>query len=152
MRRFRFRLAPLLRLRSQLERNARRELAAAVAEVSVFDQRLAAAAQGLKDCADQAAGSGAVGQLARALENGLRRHQWRLRTEQQKAQKKLDVVRAEFVVKSRELRTLQQLRDKRHEEWRLEVQRQEQSEIDELASLGRAARRRTAELTGGNEA
>jgi flagellar FliJ protein len=152
MRRFRFRLAPLLRLRSQLERNARRELAKAVAEVSVFDQRLAAVAQGLKDCGDQAAGTGAVGQLARSLEIGLRRHQWRLRTEQQKAQKKLDVARAEFVVKSRELRTLQQLRDKRHDEWRQEVQKREQGEIDELASLGRHAARHAEELAGGNEA
>lgn len=152
MRRFRFRLTPLLRLRAQLERNARRDLAAAVAAVSVFDQRLAAVEQGLEDCAAQASDTGAVGQLARALENGLRRHQWRLRTGQQQAQQQLDAVRAEFVVRSREHRTLRQLRDDRREAWRLEAQRQEQSEIDELASLGRAARRRTAELAGGNEA
>lgn len=152
MRRFRFRLAPLLRLRAQLERNARRDLAQAVGAVAVFDQRLAAAAQGLEDCARQAAGSGSVAQLARSLETGLRRHQWRLRGEQQKAQKKLDAARAEFVVKLRELRTLQQLRDQRHDEWRLETQRQEQSEIDELASLGRQTQAHGAELGGGNEA
>ncbi|MBL8728448.1 MAG: flagellar FliJ family protein [Planctomycetes bacterium] len=152
MRRFRFRLAPLLRLRSQLERNARRELAAAVAEVSVFDQRLAAVAQGLRDCADQAADRGAVGQLARGLETGLRRHQWRLRTEQGKAQKKLDVARAEFVVKTRELRTLRQLHDQRHEEWRDDARRAEQSEIDELASLGRHAQRHDAEQHGVDQA
>lgn len=150
MRRFRFRLQPVLRLRSQLERNARRELAAAVAEVAVFDQRLAAAEQGLKDCAAQAADTGAVGQLARSLENGLRRHQWRLRTGQQQAQQRLDVVRADYVVKTRDLRTLQNLRDQRHQEWRLEAQRAEQAEIDELASLGRQAR--IAEQSGGTEA
>lgn len=139
MRRFRFRLAPLLRLRAQLERNARRDLANAVAEVAGFDQRLAAAAQGLQDCGDQGRAHGAVGQLARSLELGLRRHQWRLQQGQKQAQKKLDAVRAEFVVRTRELRTLRQLRDQRHAEWRTEVERAEQRELDELAGLGRAA-------------
>ena len=144
MRRFRFRLAPLLRLRAQLERNARRDLAVAVAEVSSFDQKLAAAQQGLDECADQAADRGALGLLARGLETGLRRHQWRLRKEQQVAQKKLDAARVEFVARTRELRTLSQLRDRRHEQWLEELRREEQREIDELASLGRDAQRRDA--------
>lgn len=151
MRRFRFRLAPLLRLRGQLERNARRDLAAAVAAVAVFDQRLAAAEQGLRDCGDQAADRGAVGQLARALETGLRRHQWRLRKEQQKAQTRLDGARAEFVARTRDLRTLRKLRDRHHEQWLDDARRAEQNEIDELASLGRDALRR-AEQAGGHEA
>lgn len=138
MRRFRFRLAPLLRLRSQLERSAKRELANAMAGVVTLDQRLAAAAQGLKDCADQAARNGAVGQLARALEVGLQRHQWRLKVELQRAQQKLDAVRADYVQKSRDVRTLQNLRDERREEWRLAAQKAEQAELDELSRLARA--------------
>lgn len=140
MRRFRFRLAPLLRLRSQFERSARRELAVAMAEVNAFDQRLLAAAQGLRDCGEQAASPGPIGLLARALENGLRRHQWRLRTGQRDAQKKLDVVRADYVGKARDHRTLQKLREQRHAEWWQQAQKHEQAELDELSSLARAAR------------
>lgn len=140
MRRFRFRLSPLLRLRSQFERNARRELATAMATVNAVDQRLAAAAQGLADCGSQAATPGAVGQLARALENGLQRHQWRLRSELQRAQTKLEAVRTDYTQRARDLRTLQNLRDKRRDEWRTQVQKAEQAELDELARLARAAR------------
>jgi flagellar export protein FliJ len=139
MRRFRFRLAPLLRLRSQLERSAKRELAQAMTAVNALDQRLAAAAQGLKDCADQAARNGAVGQLARALEIGLQRHQWRLKTELQRAQHKLEAVRIDYVQKSRDVRTLQNLRDERREEWRVAALKTEQTELDELSRLARAA-------------
>jgi len=88
MRRFRFRLAPVLRLRAQLERAARRELATAMTALSTLDQQLAAAAQGLRDCAEQAAMPGAVGALSKALEDGLRRHQWRVQKQQQEAQKR----------------------------------------------------------------
>lgn len=142
MRRFRFRLAPLLRLRTQLERRARSDLAAAVAEVTAFDQRLAAAKQGLRDCADQAASSDAAGRLARALETGLRRHQWRLQQGQAEAQRRLDGARGEYVARTRDKRALEQLHDRRRDEWQTSVRRHEQMELDELARAGREALRR----------
>ncbi|HEX5054023.1 MAG TPA: hypothetical protein VFZ65_19750 [Planctomycetota bacterium] len=148
MRRFRFRLASVLRLRSQYERSARRELTAAMAEVHSFDQRLAAAAQGLRECGDQAASHSPVGLLARALEDGLRRHEWRLRGDREQAQQKLDVVRADYVVKVRDLRTLTRLREAQHAEWRLEVQKGEQAELDELAQLARTAARARSQAGG----
>ena len=49
MRRFQFRLGSLMRLRSQLERVARRELAAATATVHSIDQQLIAAALGRQE-------------------------------------------------------------------------------------------------------
>ena len=137
MRRFRFRLASLLRLRSQIERTARKELAMAMAEVNNFDQQLAAAAQGLADCADQAARTDSVGQLARSMEAGLRRHQWRLIRQRKAAEQKLDAVRVEYTQKARELKTLQRLRHQEHSEWTSEVQRTEQAELDEMALLSR---------------
>ncbi len=140
MRRFRFRLQPLLRLRQQVERSARRELAVAMAEVNRLDQQIAAAEQGLRDCADQAAANTAVGQLARSLETGLRRHQLRLRGKQQKAQERVDVVRSDYVVKARDLKALQRVREQRFADWRTETLKAEQAELDELARLGRAAR------------
>lgn len=139
MRRFRFRLAPLLRLRAQFERNSKRELAASMAAVHVVDQRLAAAAQGLQDCAAQAATAGAVGLLARSLEDGLRRHQWRLRAELQKAQQKAEAARLDWLQRSRDLKTLQNLRDQRRADWRAEVLKAEQAELDEMSRLARAA-------------
>jgi flagellar export protein FliJ len=139
MRRFRFRLAPLLRLRSQFERASRRELAAAMGVLVGVDQKLAAAAQGLRDCAEQGARPDAVGQLAKALENGLRRHHWRLQKQQKEAQQRLDVVRADYAQKQRDLRALQKLRDQQREAWRQDAMRSEQAELDELSSLARAA-------------
>jgi flagellar export protein FliJ len=152
MRRFRFRLAPLLRLRAQFERSARRELAAAVGTVHGVEQRLAAAAQGLADCGAHAATNGAVGHLARALETGLQRHQWRLRSDLQRASQRLDAVRADYTVKVRDLRTLQRLRDERRAQWLAAVQKHEQAELDELARLARAATRATVRDAGGEDA
>ncbi|MCA8965914.1 MAG: flagellar FliJ family protein [Planctomycetes bacterium] len=137
MRRFRFRLQPLVRLRSQLERNARRELATAMAAVNQVEQQQAAAAQGLRECADQAAGADAVGMLARSLEVGLRRHKWRLDKQLAVAERGLTKAQGDYAQRARDLKVLQQLRDKRRDEWRLEVQRAEQAELDELSRLQR---------------
>jgi flagellar export protein FliJ len=111
-----------------------------VASVETIDHRLAAASRCLRECSEQAEDNGAVGLLSRALENGLRRHQWRLKKEQDVAQQRLDVVRAEYTARVRDLRTLQRLRERRRAEWSLEQQRAEQHELDELARLCRAAR------------
>ncbi|MFN7588829.1 MAG: flagellar export protein FliJ [Planctomycetota bacterium] len=139
MRRFRFRLAPVLRLRAQLERTARRELATAMGTLASVDQKLAAAA-GLRDCADQASRADGVGQLAKGLEQGLRRHHWRLQKQRAEAQQRLDVVRADYTQKARDLKALQKLRDQQREAWRLETQRAEQAELDELAAMARSVK------------
>jgi flagellar export protein FliJ len=140
MRRFRFRMAPLLRLRAQFERSSRRELAAAIGALAAVDQRLAAAAQGLRDCAEQGVRTDAVGQLARSLENGLRRHHWRLSREQRVVQQKVDVARTDYTQKARDLKTLQKLRDQQRAAWQQAAQKAEQAELDDLAALARGAR------------
>lgn len=137
MRRFRFRLQPLVRLRSQLERNARRDLATAMAAVNEVEQQQQAAERGLRECADQAAGSGAVGLLARSLEVGLRRHKWRLDKQLAVAEQGLTRAQADYAQRAKDLKVLQQLRDKRREEWREEAMRAEQAELDELSRLQR---------------
>ena len=139
MRRFRFRLAPLLRLRTQYERAARRERATAMGALAAVDQRLAAAAQGLRECAEQGARPDAVGQLAQQLETGLRRHRWRLQQQQRQAQQQVDAARAGYAQKARDLRALRVLRDQQHGAWRTAAVRAEQAELDELAALARQA-------------
>ncbi len=138
MRRFRFRLTPVLRLRTQLERAARRDLAQGMAELVAIDQRLAAATQGLRDCADQAAATTPTGLLARALEQGLRRHRWTLQQQQQKAQTQVERLRADYAARERDARILRKLRDTRRAEWLAGVRKAEQAELDELATLARA--------------
>lgn len=140
MERFRFRLAPLLRLRAQFERTSRRELAAAMGVLATVEQRLAAAALGLRECAEQGARPDAVGQLSKAFEVGLRRQHWRLQRLQLDAAKKVDAARADYAVKARELRTLQRLRQQHYDAWRTSAHRAEQAELDELASMARGAR------------
>ena len=108
-----------------------------MADVSSFDQQIEAAARGLSDCADQAARTDSVGHLARALESGLRRHQWRLTRQREQAERKLDAVRVDYTQKARELKTLQRLHDQQRDEWRQEAMRAEQAEIDEVAVLTR---------------
>jgi flagellar export protein FliJ len=151
MRRFRFRLDPVLRLRRQFERSARRELAQSMTQVGGLEQQVAAAAQGRRDCAAEAATPGATGQFARALELGLRRHEWRLQTELQQATRRLETVRSDYVQKARDLGALQNLRDQRREEWRRMAQQAEQAELDALAALLRAnaAQKPTAGQSGG---
>ena len=139
MRRFRFRLASVMRLRSQIERSARKDLAAAMADVNVLDQQLRAAEQGLLEFGDQAVRTDATGDLARALESGLRRHKWRLVQQRRVAEQRLEKVRIDYTGKARELKTLQRLRDQQYETWRTEVLREEQAELDELATLTHGA-------------
>ncbi len=139
MQRFRFRLASVLRLRSQTERAARRDLAVSMAEVNTLDQQLEAADRGLSDCADQGARGDSVGDLARALEGGLRRHRWQLERRRGQAAQQLEVARADYVEKARDVKTLQRLHDDELAQWRQDAQRAEQAEIDDLAVLCRDA-------------
>jgi flagellar export protein FliJ len=148
MRRFRFRLAPLLRVRAQLERTSRRELANALGALATVEQKLAAAANGLRECADQGARPDAVGQLAKQLESGLRRHQWRLQQQRQKANAQVEVARVEHAQRARETKALQTVRDQQREQWRVAASRAEQAELDELASLARAAAAATGATMG----
>ena len=139
MRRFRFRLAPLLRLRAQFERSARRELATAMAAVAAVERQIEAARASLRDCADQAARGDSVGRFARSLEAGLRRHQFRLERQRVDAERRLDAVRADYAQKARDRRTLERLRDQQRDAHRQALQRAEQAELDELAALARGA-------------
>jgi flagellar export protein FliJ len=140
MRRFRFELQSLLRLREQLERAERRGLAAALAEVAAVERRLEVARQGLDECAGHAAGTDAASRLARSLEAGLRRHQWRLGNELRRTEAHLERARAAFRERQRDARALQRLRERALTGWQSSVRAGEQAELEELARAGRARR------------
>lgn len=113
-------------------------MATAMGDVAAVERKLQNVAQGIDDCAAQARGGDPVGMLARSLEDSLRRQQRRLQTEERRAQAVLDRSRTEYLTAQRELRTIERLREQRHDAWRDEVLRAEQAELDELARLGRA--------------
>lgn len=140
MRRFRFPLQTVLRLREQHERAARRQLALAMQAVAAIDQRLATVGQGLRDCQDQGRGAGATAALARSLEDGLRRFQWRLLQQKQRADGVAEQARRFYVERRVELATMQKLRERSHAEWQTAAMAAEQHELDELSRLARAAR------------
>jgi flagellar export protein FliJ len=140
MRRFRFPLQTVLRLREQSERTARRQLAEAMQAAAVIDQRLANVGQGLRDCQDQGRGANATAALARSLEDGLRRYQWRLLQEKQRADTVAANARTYYVERRVELATMQKLRERSYGEWQRAALGAEQQELDELSRLGRAAR------------
>jgi len=140
MRRFRFRLAPLLRLRSQFERTARRTLATAMGNLTAVEQRLAATDESLRQFGEHGRGADAAALLARALETGLARHRTRLQREQRAAAAQLDRARTDWTERRREQQTLLNLRDRRREEWRVAALQSEQRELEELAQLRTAVR------------
>ncbi len=49
-------------------------------------------------------------------------------------------MRADYTQKARDLKALQKLRDQQREAWRLETQRAEQAELDELAAMARSVK------------
>ncbi|MEQ1632752.1 MAG: flagellar FliJ family protein [Planctomycetota bacterium] len=133
MGRFRFRLQGLLRLRTQMEKTARRTLATAMGNVTNVEQRMATATSGLAECERMGCGPDAHAPLARALAQGLARHRLRLQNELRAAHAQLERARGDWVERRREQRTLDVLRDKQREDWLLQRQRDEQHELEELA-------------------
>lgn len=140
MRRFRFPLERLLRLRVQEERECRRALALARQELGSIDARVVTARESARICeADQQAGT-AVAPLARALHDGLLRTVASLLYERRAVEENVTRLLAVFEVRRRERETLSRLRQRRRTEWEEAVKKAEQAEIDELARLRSAAR------------
>lgn len=141
MRRFHFPLQKLLLLKSQEERAARRALATAVGEVATLDGEARGLDALLRVCDQDEAAGGPAAALARALRAGLGARRTRVGRQLRDAELRLASVRATFVERRKEHHALANLRERRHEAWRMEWNAAEQSELDELARLRFAARR-----------
>jgi flagellar export protein FliJ len=140
MGKFKFRLATLLRLREATRDERRAELAQAYRADEIIQkekQRLAREMVALKDQARRASAPGQL-DLDRLLET--RRHEVLLRSQQQHAEQQREAIQAEIerrrqvaVDANRQVRVLEQLRQRQYERHRREENRQEVKQLDEAA-------------------
>lgn len=137
MKRFRFPLDQLLRLRRHAERAAQRELAARLAVVNGLEGELANIVSNLAVCEVE---TGAARMLGNAMSQGLRLSEQRVERRLESARAEAEQARAVYAERRRDMKALDDLRERRQEEWRAETMRAEQAELDEIARLRHAAR------------
>ena len=133
MRRFRFTLERLLRLRNHEERASRRALAVAVLEVARLEHRLEVLERDLRALADADHAGGRMVALAQALEQGFRAEWTRTRSAREVAERTMQGKRAEYHGKRAARDGLARLRARRRADWLASAQQQEQGVIDEIA-------------------
>jgi flagellar export protein FliJ len=142
MRRFRFPLRGVLRLRGHAERAARQQLGVTLRRLEAAEQRLHNVEQGLRECHAVMGGTSPAVSLAVALGTALKRLHLRAEAETRGAQAAVEQSRTEYLQRRSELRSIRSLHDRRRAEWQQAALSAEQAELDELARLGRAARER----------
>ena len=141
MRRFRFPLDRVLKLRAHSERAARRALAEEMSRMVSLEGVLERVEHNLQVCQDDDSVHQAAA-LARALEAGLLRHHRRLEGEIVTAEQHVDAARQTYAEARVDHRAMSNLRSRRFEAWRLDAEREEQAEFDEIARTRFALRKR----------
>jgi flagellar export protein FliJ len=141
MAKFRFRLATLLRLRESARDERRAELAQAYRADEILRHRRARLARELSDLETRTRSCSAPGELdldrlleTRRYELVLRSQEERLRGQRQALEAEIERRRQALIDASRQVRVLEQLRQKQHERHRREEIRQEVRQTDEAAS------------------
>ena len=142
MRRFRFPLARLERVREHREKIARRYLAEQVAVVAALDERLATVESNLEVCQSEDRRAHSLGE---AVQTGLRSVRRRLTIQRSAANGLAEQAREVYTERRRDLKALQRLHERRFEDWRTEMAREEQAELDEVARLRFAANKQSSE-------
>ena len=135
MERFRFPLAKLLRVRTHKERAARRDMAEALAELQRLELKVQSAERDLAACVDEAAGNSSGAGLAHAMQKGLEGLLRRLRRDRDAADGVAAKAREFYRERRSELRSIERLRERRLEEWREQLLKSEQKQMDEVARL-----------------
>lgn len=150
MRRFRFRLAKVLRLRERAEQQARLAFAEVLARFQALESRRQSVRLALAQAEDEAASPARSASLAAAYARNLQYEERKLNLEISRISVELQRVREFWLRKRQELRQLERLHELRLEEHREEALRVEQAELEELSAQGFAARRALREpgLTG----
>lgn len=135
MRRFRFPLAKIERLRSHRERMARRDLAERLAVLTAVDEEISIVDANLAVCLRDG------GPLGEAMADGLSRRRRELEEARKRAAEEVDRTRANWLARRRERMALARLRERRFAEWRAEADRRERAIMDEVAGVRHARRR-----------
>lgn len=132
MKRFRFRLEKLERLRHHREKLARRELAQRIVELSALDDELATVDANLVVCRDDDRSAGSLGA---AIARGLVAVRHRLAGRREKCVARVEAARSAYTERRKDYRTLANLHERARVEWSDEARRVEQREMDEIARI-----------------
>lgn len=149
MSRFHFPLDPVLRLRERAEQERLAEVAAIEAERAKLEDAIrreqAAIAQGQSGQRDRLTGRVSIDDLRTTAAStlGAMRRASRLAVELAGVYRRLEIARGHLAEAARERRTVERLREIRHDAWRKDMARREASELDEAATAAwrRAGRR-----------
>lgn len=141
MKRFRFGLARVRRLRQHQERAARLAMAQELSSLHALEESQRQVEANLSTCAESGQG-GRMVQLTRALETGLMAVRRRIDRDITLAEGRLERARTDYQARRRDLMALDRLHERRHGAWRKEVETEEQQEFDEMARIRFVARTR----------
>ncbi|MCL1907774.1 MAG: flagellar export protein FliJ [Holophagaceae bacterium] len=139
--RFKFRLASLLKVRDAKKKDAQRLLGARMGELRLLQDRLSALAEaGIEASQHRRAGKGqAVNMdLWRSIERflvSIERKMNETKVEIEQAQILVDEARAELTKAHRAHLTLLRLKERRQEQYDLEIAKEEQQQADEIAVM-----------------
>lgn len=146
MRRFRFRLDKLLRLRSQAERGARRVLATEVSALTALEVGMADIDACICACREEepllASGGQKTSRLLAAVQHGLERKRVRIEAAMNAARERVTAARDAYRRFHQDAEAVRSLRSRRYEEWREASLAEEQRELDELTQARFVARTR----------
>ena len=141
MRRFRFGLEKVRKLRRHRERAARLGLAQELSQLAAATEHRKRVEENLAVCREQSAG-GHLDPFAAALEIGLTAVLGRVEQAIELAETNVGQAREFYQERRCDLLAMDKLRERLHEIWRRETEADEQMEFDELARIQFAAARR----------
>ncbi len=143
MRKFRFPLAKLERLRSHMERLAQRSLAEALASVNSLRNQMKVVYQNIEACEAELESAPALGI---ALIDGFNVVRTRLDREIEQADLRVEIARTAYHKCRRDAKSLRRLKEDKHAAWKAEAMKEEQAELEEMARSGRHQREQSEAL------
>ena len=142
MTRFKFRLAPVQRLREETRDHARQELARAVQAEQILAERIDDLNQEIQALVEQVRQGQRQGQVEVDRILDLRRYELILKVQRAEITQNRNEVEQEverrrqlLAEADREVRVLEQLKENQQTEWQRNEERAEQKSLDEIASL-----------------
>ncbi|MFQ5505152.1 MAG: flagellar export protein FliJ [Planctomycetota bacterium] len=142
MKRFKFSLDKVLKVRVRRELAARRRLAADLAELARVRRRLEELRSAKGHAEREAASLSPVAGMARAYLDTLAYRRNLLDLDLSRTSAGVEASKERWLVCNRDKKALDRLREMRLRDYMIEVSRREQLELEELSLLGRISRKR----------